>query len=227
MAANPAEKIPLTITPVEVTESGSFTLKDAAAFKVLLNPSEFNHRRSISYNTEETPGQPGADTRFAAVNPDTVGFSLMLDGTGVVPNERPLTVEEQVKKLSKVVCNYDGKKHEPNHVRLLWGTLILYGRLTEMNLTYTLFKPSGDPLRAKADLKFVGFMSNKQTEAAARRSSPDLSHVVEVRAGDTLPLLCSQIYGDPAYYAEVARFNRLQDVHRLTPGDRLRFPPLA
>jgi nucleoid-associated protein YgaU len=199
-------------------------------FKAMLNPSEFSHKRAISYNTRKTLGQIGADTRFAAVNPDTVGFSLLLDGTGVVPkipSEKRLSVEAQVKKLNDVVYQYVGPRHEPGHVRLLWGTLILYGRLTDMNISYTLFKPSGDPLRAKVTLNFNGFMSNKEAEAAAGRSSADLSHMVEVRGGDTLPLLCNKIYGDPAYYAQVARFNGLREFHRLKPGVRLRFPPLA
>jgi nucleoid-associated protein YgaU len=76
-------------------------------------------------------------------------------------------------------------------------------------------------------MKFVGFMSTKEAEAKNQTSSPDLSHLVEIKAGDTLPLLCHRIYGDPAYYLQVARFNGLKDVNRLTAGARLHFPPLA
>ena len=69
-------------------------------------------------------------------------------------------------------------------------------------------------------------MSTKEQELAANRSSPDLSHLVEVRDGDTLPLLCDRIYGDAAYYVDVARFNGLDNFRQLTPGVRLHFPPL-
>lgn len=230
MAGNSAEKIQLTITRVFVSRSGSLSVDSSAEFKAMLNPSEFSHKRAITYNTRRTLGQVGADTKFSAVNPDTVGFSLVLDGTGVVPKPpgaRRQEVEAQIKMLNDVVYKYVGSKHEPGHVRLLWGTLILYGRLTDMSINYTLFKPSGDPLRAKVSLNFNGFMSNKEAEIAAGRSSADLSHVIEVREGDTLPLLCNKIYGDPAYYLEVARFNGLTDFHRLAPGSRLQFPSLA
>jgi nucleoid-associated protein YgaU len=47
-----------------------------------------------------------------------------------------------------------------------------------------------------------------------------------VKAGDSLPALCYQIYGDPGYYLEVARFNRLDDFRRLQPGTRVVFPPV-
>lgn len=222
-------KSQLTITRVEVADDGSMTIDRAHSFTAMLNPSDFKHRREIRYNTRATLGQVGSDTRFSAVQPDTVTFSLLLDGTGVVPvraEDANKEVADHVKALHDVVYKYDGEEHEPDHVRLLWGTLILYGRLQSMSIQYTMFKPSGDPLRAKVDLEFVGFMSTREAELAANRSSPDLSHLVEVRDGDTLPLLCSRIYGDPGYYPEVARHNNLGGFRTLRPGMRLHFPPL-
>ena len=56
--------------------------------------------------------------------------------------------------------------------------------------------------------------------------SPNRTHVVRVRAGDTLPLLCQRIYGNPGYYLQVARFNHLVDFPQLKPGQILTFPPL-
>ena len=222
-------KSQLTITRVEVAEDGSMTIDRTKSFTAMLNPTEFKHRREIRYNTRPTLGQVGSDTRFSAIQPDTVSFSILLDGTGVVPvpaADRTKEVADHVKALTDVVYKYDGEDHEPDHVRLLWGTLILYGRLQSMGLQYTLFKPSGDPLRAKVDLEFVGFMSTREAELAANRSSPDLSHIVIVRDGDTLPLLCNRIYGDAAYYPEVARHNNLDSFRRLVPGARLHCPPL-
>jgi len=230
MVGNAGEKIQLTITRVEVSEDGTMTIDRANAFTAMLNPSEFSHTRAIKYNTKATLGQVGADTKFAAVNPDTVSFTIILDGTGAVPlpaGKALVEVEDQVKQLNAIVYKYVGDEHEPSHVRLLWGTLILYARLSSMSIQYTLFKPSGDPLRAKVTLGFLGFMSTKEAEAEAKRSSPDLTHVIVVREGDTLPLLCNSVYGDPAYYPQVARFNGLSDFRRLVPGVQLQFPPVA
>lgn len=227
--AESGAKSQLTITRAEIAANGSMTVDRTKSFTAMLNPSEFKHKREIRYNTKPTLGQIGSDTRFSAVQPDTVSFSILLDGTGVVPvaaADASKSVADHVKALNDVIYKYDGEDHEPDHVRLLWGTLILYGRLQSMAVQYTLFKPSGDPLRAKIDLEFVGFMSTKEAELAANRSSPDLSHLVVVRAGDTLPLLCNRIYGDAAYYPEVARHNRLDSFRDLRPGVRLHFPPL-
>ena len=47
------------------------------------------------------------------------------------------------------------------------------------------------------------------TSALAQDQSPDLTHVRMVKAGDTLPGFCEQIYGDPRLYLKVAAANGL------------------
>jgi LysM repeat protein len=136
-------------------------------------------------------------------------------------------VKTQLSQLNAVVYNYDGSDHEPNIVRLLWGSLIFYGRLDSMSVTYKLFKPSGEPLRALVKLAFTGFVSKSEESLKAKRSSPDLTHVVEVKAGDTLPLLCNRIYKDCSYYLDVAEVNGIDHIRDLKPGQKLYFPPLS
>jgi nucleoid-associated protein YgaU len=69
-------------------------------------------------------------------------------------------------------------------------------------------------------------MSKEEEALRANRSSPDMSHLIEVKAGDTLPLLCYRVYRDSSYYLEVARQNKLTDFRDLKPGSKLHFPPL-
>jgi hypothetical protein len=228
-----AGKTPLTITRVKVQPDGTIEIdaRKSMTFTALINPAEFKHEREIEYSGARTLGQLGSEMKFSTTAPDRITFALVLDGTGVVPTA---TAADSVKEvitwmaeLNRVVFQYDGTLHQPSHVRVLWGTLILFGRMESMTTNYTLFKPSGDPLRAKVDLKFVGFISQKQNSLMSNRSSPDLSHEVLVREGDTLPLLCHRIYGDAAYYPEVARHNGLAGFCKLAAGQRLHFPPLA
>lgn len=225
-------KKPLSITACDINyASGDVSVDDSKCYKLLINPSEFSHERTICYNTRRSMGQNGNETKFSAINPDKISFSVVFDGTGVVTpplgSTAPREVADQLEALSQLIYDYQGVKHEPNHVQLLWGTLIFYGRLQSISTQYTLFKPSGAPLRAKSALVFLGFVSTQLGRLFANRSSPDLSHSVEVREGDTLPLLCLRIYGDSRYYPAVARFNGLREFRRLTPGQTLHFPPLA
>jgi nucleoid-associated protein YgaU len=58
-------------------------------------------------------------------------------------------------------------------------------------------------------------------------SSPDLTHSVQVKDGDLLPLLTSQIYKDQNYYLQVAKVNKLKNFRKLKAGTTLVFPPIS
>jgi nucleoid-associated protein YgaU len=219
-------KTQLTVTRYTVA-GGTISIDSSNKFSVMINPSDIEHGRGITYNEESAEGEVAPDVKFAKMDPQSLGLSITLDGTGVVPQSGTAKeVMDLVRDLNSVVYDYDGTKHEPSRVRVLWGTIIFFGRLKSLTTNYTLFKPSGAPLRAKLKMSFVGAMSKEEAALVANRSSPDLSHVVEVRHGDTLPLLCQRIYGDPGYYLDVARFNNLVDFRNLRPGGKLHFPPL-
>lgn len=219
----------LQITACTVDEEGNVNPDENDSFEVMINPASYHYKRNINFNKKAGIGQIGSSLKFSRVKEDQVSFNIVFDGTGVVNAGIPGIVSDdvktQVKNLDKVL-GYDGNLHEPKHSRLLWGSLIFFGRLESMSSEYTLFKPSGEPLRAKIKLEFAGFMSDRKESLKANRSSPDLSHIIEVRAGDTLPLLCNRVYRDSSYYLQIARINQLANFRQLTPGDKLYFPPV-
>ena len=219
----------LTLTRFNLNR-GTVSLDTANSFSVMINPASLKHDQVIQYNTAKALGQAGVDAKFSAMGVDKVSIAIVLDGTGVVPSASPGAappdVMTQLQSLRNVVYAYVGKKHEPSRVRLLWGTLIFFGRMTSMSTDYTLFKPSGDPLRAKVSMSFIGTMSKDKMALVSNRSSPDLNHRVVVREGDSLPLMCHAIYGDSSYYPEVARHNGLVQFRQLATGLVLDFPPL-
>jgi LysM repeat protein len=89
-----------------------------------------------------------------------------------------------------------------------------------------MFSPDGKPLRAKLSTSFIGFMKPKDQNAASRQS-PDLTHIITVKSGDTLPLLCQKMYGDSSLYLQIAQTNGLVNFRYLIPGTELLFPPIA
>ena len=220
------EKDKLTIATCKVDDAGNITVEDNS-FKFMLNPSEYDHSFAIGYNKKEAIGQSGSDVKFSGIKPEKLKFSVVIDGTGALGSEASKDdVKTQLKNIKGIVYKYDGEKHETSHVRVLWGSQIFYGRLESMTVDSKLFKPSGEPLRSKVGLEFTGFMSKEEEALRANRSSPDMSHLIEVKAGDTLPLLCYQVYRDSSYYLEVARENNLTDFRDIKPGSKLHFPPL-
>jgi hypothetical protein len=121
---------------------------------------------------------------------------------------------------------YQGNSHEPYHLKLVWGSLVFKGRALELAITHKLFNPDGQPIRSIAKVKFRKSIEDKKRAAKENKSSPDLTQVRKVQQGDTLPLLCYRIYGDPQYYPEVARINALDNFRSLVPGTDLVFPPI-
>ncbi|WP_083981961.1 CIS tube protein [Arsukibacterium ikkense] len=200
-------------------------------FQAMINPASLNHQLGISYNSDNSTslpiGKSAVESKLSQYQQEKLSFELILDGTGVVPQAAAVDVSQQVQQLKNVVYHYVGEKHEPSIVKLQWGQSFSFvGRLSSMTVDYTLFKPGGDPLRAKIKLNFGSYMSNKQEALKADRQSPDLTHQILVKAGDTLPLLCYRQYRDSSYYLAVAEFNQLNSVSVLTPGTMLYFPPL-
>lgn len=201
--------------------------------KLPINPNQYSRSLRIRYNDQKAAGSAGASPTFDKIEKETVNFVFHFDGTGVVPTPPgvvPATskgIANQIQALKAVTCAYDGETHSPYYLKLAWGLLLFKCRLQSLNLTYTLFTPNGIPLRAKADAAFLGYTDEYELRARMKRSSPDLTHVVTVEAGDTLPLLCNRIYGRSDYYSQVAEANGLTGFRDLRPGMRLVFPPLA
>ncbi|MBN2527987.1 MAG: peptidoglycan-binding protein [Deltaproteobacteria bacterium] len=226
MGVGSGQKKKLTITRC-VRETNGDTTVTGDKFEAMVNPQGFTRKDSIQYNENKAIGATSQEKIFSRMGTSSISFKkILLDGTGVIDPFGP-GVSERIETLKKIVYNYNGQKHEPNRVQLLWGNLIFLGRLTSLDVNCTMFTPNGVPLRAELSMDFEDATSTKEAQLSANQSSPDLTHLVEVRAGDTLPLLCHRIYGDCSYYREVAAINNLPGLLSLTPGTQLKFPPLG
>jgi len=208
---------------------GTFSKPLGEPFSVVINPHRYSHGYAIEYNDPQAQGSSGGSPQFNRIPSETVSFELVFDGTGVLPPAPgvPPDVSKQIDLFKNLVFGYNGRIHSPKLLILAWGTLLFKCRLTSLDLTYTLFKPDGTPLRATANASFEGFNDEAELAKMANQSSPDLSHLVTVKAGDTLPLLCYDIYGSSAYYIQVARVNGLTGFRAIAPGTQLLFPPLS
>lgn len=209
---------------------GSFTKQVGAPFSVLINPEKYTHGYKIKYTDPKGQGSNGGSPNFNKIPSETVGFEIVFDGTGVVPSQTlgtPVDVKTQIDAFKELVFGYSGKIHETKYVVLSWASLRFKCRLVSLDLNYTLFKPDGSPLRATAKAQFTGFNDEAELAAEATKSSPDMSHLVTVKAGDTLPLLCWDVYGRSDLYIQVARVNGLVGFRDLSAGTRLLFPPLG
>jgi hypothetical protein len=218
---------------IEAYEQPTFFGEPDKTATVYINPASYSQTFKICYNDRQSQGSPGGSPDFNRIPSTTLKFELVFDGTGVVPTPLPGIepfssdgIKDQLESFKNVVFRYDGKIHSPYYLKLTWGTLEFDCRLSSLEINYTLFKPDGTPLRARANVTFIAFSSEEKLAKEAYEQSSDLSHVVTIKAGDTLPLLCYDIYGSSTHYLAVARVNALKDFRHLIPGSQLLFPPL-
>lgn len=195
-------------------------------YQVMLNPESIKIDREVKYSEEQVPNTSDSSYKYDSTPGATLSFDLVIDCTGVVDLER-LDMSKEMASLNKIIYFYNGKIHRPNYVKVVWGKLQFQGYLTNYNTTFTLFKPNGNPIRAEVSLTFKSYMTAKAVAKKDEKNSPDLTHLVEVTEGMTLPLICQKVWGNPHYYIQVARHNNLNKFRNLQPGTTLVFPPLV
>ncbi|MDC0713314.1 hypothetical protein POL68_32930 [Stigmatella sp. ncwal1] len=198
---------------------------EAGAYTVRVNPEKYSQSFEVRYNEEGSAGSMNVPLTFDHMLPSRLRFELLFDVTGALPNSAT-DLAEEINSFLSVVYNYQGSIHEPYYLKLYWGSLVFGARLMDLQLQYTLFRPDGSPLRARAEVSFASFVDPKTMAKQENKQSADLTHVVTVREGDSLPLLCQRIYGDATCYPWVARANGLTHFQRLRAGTRLVFPPM-
>lgn len=229
IAAEIAKQAAGGLTKLKITKIGGSPLD---FFEVPINPSKVTMKYGVQFDETKPQGKVKAEQRFTKYDNVTVDFEIIFDGTGAYKFYTPLStspddVSDQVEAFKELCYDYNGQKHEPNVVTLSWGsTLSLDCRLESLTINYELFKSNGNPLRAKANVTFKEHTESEDEASEINENSPDLSHFHSVREGDTLPLMCNRIYGDPTLYLEVARVNGITNFRNIKPGSEILFPPI-
>jgi hypothetical protein len=216
------------------------------ALEAQYNPETLSVKHEVRYQPRQGIALSGSAAHFSYSPPQSLSVKLIFDGTqadnwggrrlgalvtGRLQGLGVPTVGERIERLLDTCYQVRSDTHEPAYLRLTWGQGVLGAgfdcRLESADIKYTLFDRDGSPLRAELDAVFVGDLDPHKDAAAKRLASPDLSHRRRVASGDTLPLLCLDIYGSAEHYLRVAEVNGLDDFRVLEPGRELVFPPFA
>jgi hypothetical protein len=195
-------------------------------YTVMLNPENIKWQRGIEYNEQQAPNTSAPSQKYKSTPVEKLNFDLTIDCTGIVDSKRT-KMSDEINALEKIIYTYNGTIHRPNFVKIQWGQSIVFkGVLKSMDTSYTLFKPDGSPLRAKLSLGFTEYISPESVEEIDAKKSPDITHLISVVEGNTLPQLCQKTWNDDSYYIQVAKYNDLNKFRNLKGGEKLIFPPI-
>lgn len=208
-------------------------------FVTLVNPEKYSLNYKAEYQSDQAQGASKKPLQYTRTLPEDLDLEFLFDRTGIF-KDNPKTdlsteqnktpkedgVDADLARFRAITLNYNGSLHKPNYLKIIWGSLLFECVLMDLNVEYKLFGADGKPLRAVAKAKFKSYTAIQKQIAEEGKKSPDLTHARIVVEGDTLPLMTARVYGDPKYYLEVARVNKLTTFRKLVAGQQIIFPPI-
>lgn len=215
--------LPGKMTIIPLKDTAPIPLPAGPPYVVMFNPETISENQAYYYTEEQEPGTGGAVQRFKEVLPQRYSFEFLIDGTGASGDKREVTEEVE---LFKAAVELKGEFHRPPFLALIYGSFITICVLTSMDVTYTMFRKNGTPLRAKIRATFSGHTKKILNLLVSNFLSPDLTRRITIKEGDTLPQLCNAVYESPRFYIEVAKANRLTSFRTLNVGQEFIFPPV-
>src|SRR5689334_8452010 len=201
----------LTITAYKTSARGAGD-QIGKPLEVQYNPSTLSLKHETVFQSRQGTSSSSGRARYSHSRSAALDVSLVFDGTnvGYMGVELLFGVEsvgDRVKNFLRTCYQVESSTHEPAYLRLTWDKGVLGPnfdcRLKSVDINYTSFDRDGSPLHAELAASFVEDVDPSKQASLDRLSSPDLSHTRMVKAGDTLPLLCREIYGSASYYLRV------------------------
>ncbi|MFQ3212658.1 MAG: hypothetical protein ACI9XJ_002060 [Marivirga sp.] len=197
--------------------------KEESAFTMQVNPSEYSFDFKSLGNQPQTLANNKQRDKSTIPDAKKLDLNFYLDATGVIPGCKD--VAEAIEKFKKICAVVNGSIHTTNYLKVYWAKGLAFPcKLETLTIKYQMFNPNGIPIRAHLKAKFKEFIDPETAAAKTNTNSPDMSHIRTIEAGDTLPAICYDIYGDPSYYLQIAEINNILDFRNLKPGSKILFP---
>ena len=210
-------------------------------FPVQFNPAEYNISESVNYAEKNVPGTAGPITQFVSGASATLSLSLTFDTfdtpeNGVRESQQngdltsqkahtPTDVSKLTRRVAELVA-IDGSLHRPPMVTFAWGSLSFQGVVTDIKQTYTMFMPSGMPVRARVELTLKSVTDLTAAKRKRPFESPDRTKYRTVHQGEHLWNFAVQEYGDAELWRVIAKENGLMNPLDLEPGQVIKLPAL-
>jgi nucleoid-associated protein YgaU len=186
------------------------------------NPPEFSTNKSVNYAELQATGSGASIQQFTDGQARQLSVELFFD-----TSEQQADVRAEYVDMFDILVEVDPELHAPPICRFVWGDGIMFTALVEsIDKTFTMFLPSGIPVRARVDVGFVEYKTSEYQQSELSPESTDVTKAWTVTEGDTLWLIADAEYGDPAHWRTIARANDIQNPRALDPGEELELPPL-
>jgi nucleoid-associated protein YgaU len=193
---------------------------------VMFNPNEFNISKSNLWYDQQTLGKNQPRTVFISGQPATMTIRLFFDTYEDKMDVRSHT--DKIAKLMEVSVREEGERSKlrPPKVIFGWGLIWTFPAvITSVNQRFTLFLPTGTPVRAWVDVSLREFESASMAGQNPTSGGAGGRRTHLVAAGETLDLIAFQELGDARLWRRLAEVNGISDPLNLSPGSVLAVQP--
>jgi len=191
------------------------------SWDVLFNPKEYSVQKSVQWEPHKIPGLDSPDEEFTSGNPMILNVELFFD---TYEEKKDVRKEHTEKILNLLMVNPD--KHRPPMCTFNWGGFNFKGFIETLTVRFTMFLPDGKPCRATANVSMKEYISPAEQLQSSPRNSPDHTKRRTLKTGETLALIASEEYDDPAEWRRIADANGIDDPRDVKPGTVLTLPPI-
>jgi hypothetical protein len=204
--------------------------------EVQFNPEKYSLTKGVQVAEIDIPGLDSPVLQFVRGQNEKITLELFYDTTGSGMVNGPQDVRQQTVKIYDLL-KINSETHAPPRCKLSWGDagqLFSFGSslpsrcvVESVNEEFSLFSPSGIPLRAKLNVTFREYKTIEEQLAEKPKHSPDHTKVRTVQRGETLSYIAWTVYGDPTQWRQIADANNLANPRLLVPGAQLLIPSLT
>lgn len=202
-----------------------------AVIPVQFNPPEYTLAKAAQIAEIAIPGIDAPILQFVRGQTQTLSLELFFDTTragttdATVQDVRTLT--NPVAQLGRI----QPKTHAPPRIRFIWGQGLSFRAIVDnVQQKFTLFSPSGIPVRATLSVSFKEYRTLEEQLKELNLQSADHTKRRVIRRRDTLARIAFEEYGDAAKWRAIADHDEnrrvLTDLRRLTPGLELAIPAI-
>lgn len=193
-------------------------------YELMLNPKQFKRSVNISYNPTTTKSSFGQVNRFSQVNNEEVSIEFMIDGIGTTGQKRDVAADAEY--FLAVCKGAAGLLERPNFLRLNWGVVVMSAVLTSADVTYTLFKPDGTPIRAMVSASFREDRNKALSIAENARNVIANTNISYLAETENLATKAFDVYKKKVEPTLIAKANGIKKFRDIAPGTKITFPPL-
>ena len=198
---------------------------------VQFNPAEYTLAKGAQIAEIAIPGIDSPVLQFVRGQNEKLTFELFFDTTqSGMGEDQAQDVRELTNPFYQLV-KIQSNTHAPPRIRFIWGKGLAFKAIVEsVQQKFTLFNPSGVPLRASLSVSFREYKTLEEQLQEMNLQSSDHSKRRVIRRGDTLNHIAYEEYGDPGLWRVIAEAKDnaavLSNPLKLTPGTEIAIPAL-